>query len=380
VTSRAEKVSAGKINYIDHLKVLMIVLVVLHHTFITYGAPGGCYFQDKTTRMGALFPMTVFVATNQSFFMGFFFFLSALFIGPSYQKKGAAKFLTDRLKRLGIPLVFYSFLFSPLLNYIITHWGYGRHYSLFTYLSGYDDWIDFGVLWFVAALLLFNLFYLIYKRIPGLNFSFKFSFPPNKQIILGALCLGLVSFFTRLIFPTGWSLKPLGFQLGYFPQYILMFALGIIATKNNWLNQLFLKQGKSLVYVIVFLVIIILPGMFIASLITKTPANQFNGGWHIFAFVYCLWEQVTGILIMTALLCIAKFKWNDSTPFLKWLSVNAFAVYIFHPAVVISLSLLLLSWAVDPAIKLLVAAPLAVIFSFALAAFIRKVPFVARII
>jgi peptidoglycan/LPS O-acetylase OafA/YrhL len=70
----------GKIVYIDHLKVVLTVLVVMHHAFITYGAPGGWYYAQKTTLTGALVPMTAFVAVNQAFFMGFFFFLSALFI------------------------------------------------------------------------------------------------------------------------------------------------------------------------------------------------------------------------------------------------------------------------------------------------------------
>src|ERR1700761_1318495 len=86
-----------KIAYIDNLKVLMIILVVLHHTFITYGAPGGWYYTQKTTQEAALIPMTLFVAVNQSFFMGFFFFLSALFVPSSYDKKGSARFITDRL-------------------------------------------------------------------------------------------------------------------------------------------------------------------------------------------------------------------------------------------------------------------------------------------
>ena len=97
-----------KIVYIDHLKVILTVLVILHHTFITYGAPGGWYYFQKTTSEAAKVPMTLFVAVNQSFFMGLFFFLSAYFIRPSYEKKGAAKFVKDRLIRLGIPFVFYS--------------------------------------------------------------------------------------------------------------------------------------------------------------------------------------------------------------------------------------------------------------------------------
>jgi hypothetical protein len=375
----AEK-STGKINYINHLKVLLTVLVILHHAFITYGAPGSWYFMQKDTHMAALFPMTVFVATNQSFFMGFFFFLSALFVGPSLQKKGTAKFLADRLKRLGIPLVFYSLILSPVLNYLVDYFGNGHHYSFIQYLSGYDDWIDFGVLWFVAALLIFNFVYLIVKSIPALNFNLKVSFPSNKIILVFAFLLGLVSFLVRLEYPTGWTLKPLGFQLGYFPQYIALFILGLIASKNNWLDQLNLKQGKSLARIARIMVLVILPLVFAASLVTKTPLKEFSGGWNPFVLSYSLWEQMTGIMIMTALLCIAKFKWNTPSAFLSGLSASAFGVYIFHPLVLISLSLLVQAWSVDPVIKLAIVGPSAVALSFVLVNFIRKIGFVRRII
>jgi len=374
------KTAAEKINYINHLKVLMTVLVVLHHSFITYGAPGSWYFQQKTHLLGALFPMTIFVATNQSFFMGFFFFLSALFIAPSYQKKGTAKFLADRLKRLGIPLAFYSLVLSPILNYMVEHYGYGQHHSFIEYMSGYHHWIDFGVMWFVAALLIFNLIYLIYKNIPAINFSLKFNFPSNKQIQIGGLALGLFSFLTRLIWPTGWVLSPLGFQLGYFPQYIALFVLGIVASNNNWLDQLNLKQGKFMRKSALLMVTVILPVIFILFLILKFPGNYFNGGWNPVALSYSLWEQVTGVIIMAAMLCIAKFKWNNSTPFMNGLSANAFAVYIFHPLVLITLSLLVKSWDVNPVIKLIFVAPAAVAGSFLFAGLLRKLPFVRAII
>jgi len=370
----------SKIAYIDHLKVLLITLVVLHHAFITYGAPGSWYYQQKTTLIPALFPMTVFVATNQSFFMGFFFFISALFVAPSFRKKGVARFLADRFKRLGIPLVFYSLILSPVLNYIVEHYGYGRHHSIIEYMSGYHHWIDFGVLWFVAALLIFNLAYVVFKSIPAINFNLKVSWPSNRQILIAGLVLGLLSFFTRLVFPTGWVLSPLGFQLGYFPQYIALFILGIVASNNNWLEQLNLKQGRYLRILAVFMVTVILPVMFIFYLVLKFPGSDFNGGWHTIAFSYSLWEQIAGVAIMGAMLCIAKFKWNNPTAFMKKLSDNAFGVYIFHPLVLITLSLLVKSWTVDPVVKLIIVAPLAVVLSFVFSSFIRKIPLVGSII
>ena len=71
------------------------------------------------------------------------------------------RFVKDRLIRLGIPLVFYSFILSPVLIYLVYYFGEGHRISFIQFLSGFHDWIDFGVLWFVAALLLFTLVYVL---------------------------------------------------------------------------------------------------------------------------------------------------------------------------------------------------------------------------
>jgi len=362
-----------KIAYIDHLKILATILVVLHHSFITYGAPGGWYYQQKTHLLAAQFPMTIFVATNQSFFMGFFFFLSALFIGSSYRKKGTGKFLLDRLKRLFVPLLFYSFVLSPVMNYIVWRYGHGGHSSFTNYVAGYNDWIDFGVMWFVAALLLFNFIYLLYKWIwPAV--PIKVSWPGNRSLLLAGVILGLVSFAVRLMFPTGWELSPVGFQLGYFPQYIVFFIFGIVASNNKWMEDFSLKQGKTMAWMARGMVLLILPAIFVWFLVEKFPSNNFNGGWNPVSLIYSLWEQITGVMICAALLCIAKFKWNNDTPLLKKMSADAFGVYVFHPLVLIVFAVLLKDWGVDPALKLLVLAPCGVIGAFLFSGLLRKIP------
>ncbi|HTE02069.1 MAG TPA: hypothetical protein VK668_22430 [Mucilaginibacter sp.] len=62
------------------------------------------------------------------------------------------------------------------------------------------------------------------------------------------------------------------------------------------------------------------------------------------------------------------------------LSRYTFATYIFHPLVIISASLAVRNWGVDPAIKLLLVAPVAVLCSFLLASLIVRIPGVKRII
>jgi surface polysaccharide O-acyltransferase-like enzyme len=114
--------------------------------------------------------------------------------------------------------------------------------------------------------------------------------------------------------------------------------------------------------------------------VTHSPVETFNGQGHWQSLMYACWEQFTGIFIMVVLIIIAKHKWTRQSPIMKACSRAAFGVYIFHPLVVISLSVIAIGWPMDPAYKLLIVAPLAVAFSFLLAYLLTKVPGVNKII
>ncbi|HVX26035.1 MAG TPA: acyltransferase [Parafilimonas sp.] len=371
--------SANKIFYIDNIRILLTVLVIMHHTCITYGAPGGWYFTDKSTNETALIFMTLFVATNQSFFMGFFFFLAALFTEPSYNKKGASKFLSDRLKRLGIPLIFYSFIFSPLLNFLVYKFGHNKPGTFLQYLRGYDDWIDFGVLWFVAALLIFTLVYVVERKFYPNTPQRKRALPKNITIFIFALSLGIISYVVRIFFPVGWVLHPLGFQPAHFTQYIALFIAGIAASRNDWLNKIDYRKGKHWLIISIIL-ILSFPLLYLIKVITNSPIEAFEGNGTLQSLLSAVWEQLTGISIIVALLGVCKQRWNYSTSLLKKLARASFATYILHPLTVISIALILQTWQIEPAVKFLIAAPVAVIVSFIIGLLVVKLPVVKDII
>ncbi len=372
-----------KIFYIDNLKVGLITLVVLHHALNTYGAEGGWYYTQKTTITGAANAMVVLITINQSFFMGFFFFLSAYFIPASYNKKGAARFVKDRLLRLGIPLVFYSFVLSPVLIYLVYSRtrGIGKEHriSFMQFLGGFHDWIDFGVLWFVAALLLFTFAYVLWRMINKKYQSTSFATPSSRMILGFAAVVGIISFLVRIVFPIGWILNPVGFNLAYFSQYVALFLLGLVAAKNKWLEAFPYDKGKKFVRYALRL-LLFFPAIVIIEKVTKAPQAWFTGGLHWPQLLYAVWEQLLGFSIIVALLTYGKKLWNKSSALMGKLSRNAFAVYIFHPPVLIALSLSIRNWDVDPALKFLVVAPLAVVGSFLLASVITLIPGVRKII
>lgn len=126
--------------------------------------------------------------------------------------------------------------------------------------------------------------------------------------------------------------------------------------------------------------VILFPMLGVVQSLTHEPGDNFSGGFNWLNLFYSFYEQMIGVCIMVALTGISKFKWNKQSKFLSALSRNTFAVYIFHPIVLIGLALLLSDWAVSPVIKLAIVAPCAVIGAFLLAAGIVRIPGVNRVI
>jgi surface polysaccharide O-acyltransferase-like enzyme len=112
----------------------------------------------------------------------------------------------------------------------------------------------------------------------------------------------------------------------------------------------------------------------------NTPSSWFTGGFHWQALLYAVWEQFIGISIITALLIKGKRNWNISSQLLNKASRCSFAVYIFHPLVIVVLTLAVRNWPIDPAIKLLAVGPLIVLSSFVLGLLILLIPGIKKII
>src|ERR1700746_1892312 len=119
----------AKYNYaIGYLRGFIVALVVAHHSALAYHpyAPPQPSTLLARPRWWMAFPIvdprkwnpaTVFVGFNDVFFMALMFFLSGLFFWHSHARKGSAKFLRDRLARLGPPFLVAVAIFAPIAYY-----------------------------------------------------------------------------------------------------------------------------------------------------------------------------------------------------------------------------------------------------------------------
>lgn len=232
--------SAGRLLWIDNIRLLMIALVVLVHANCTYSGFGMWYYKDSSG-MGFVqsILMGVFGSYTQAYFMGFLFFIAGFFVPGAYDRKGFARFMAGRAIRLGVPALLFMLFIHPFTVAYLLRGYYSIGFPL-RWLKAYYQSFSFigstGPLWFAVALLAFTFIYAVLRR-AGL--SFRFSLPPtlrHRHVIGFVVLVSAGSFLVRIVQPIGTSV--LNMQLCYFTQYAVLFAAGIFARRAGWLEML----------------------------------------------------------------------------------------------------------------------------------------------
>lgn len=171
------------------------------------------------------FPITMTTSLSQSFVLRAFFFVSAHFLPRSLEKKGAGRFLQDRLVKLGNPYALFYFLVNPLLVMAV-RWHPGKPVNFGPY---FDSGPCGSLRRCSPSTLVFMGVEAVHKargKVPRLC-----TVPSTRTIFLYVACAAVLGFVARIFFPIGWNLHNL--QLGFFMMYVLLFAAGIAAGRGN---------------------------------------------------------------------------------------------------------------------------------------------------
>jgi hypothetical protein len=108
---------------LDYLRAFIVLLVLLHHSVLAYAV-----MWPAQPKIFGILPapiidpqrwagFDVLAVFNDTFFMALMFLLSGLFVWPSLERKGGAKFLHDRILRLGVPFAVATAILMPLAYY-----------------------------------------------------------------------------------------------------------------------------------------------------------------------------------------------------------------------------------------------------------------------
>jgi len=379
------QLSSTRLSYLDNIRWVVIVLVLSMHAADTYSPFGNWYYTEHARPdFGTLLFFGTYQSFLQAFFMGLLFFIAGYFTPRSYDSKGALRFLRDRFLRLGIPTLLYMLAIGPLTEYFVsrswhTRWSFPK--AWLEYVKTGDVLSGSGPLWFCVALLMFSTGYAAVRQLrPELPRRHDLGPLPRSGAILAFVAgLGLSTFALRLFIPSGTAV--LNMQVADFPQYISMFVLGAWAWRGQWLARLDARLGKRWAAVALLAGLVLWTALIALGGAVDGDTRAYAGGptWQNFGM--SLWSAIICAGMTLGMLVVFRERFSAQGRIARFMTDNAFAVYVIHPPILIGIAILLHGMDIPALPKFLLLTALSVTASFAVAQLIvRRIPWLKEIL
>ena len=333
-----------RLYYLDTLKVMLTILVVFHHAAEAYSPYSAWVY--KPSNKDEMMPLIWhFNSVNAAFFMGLFFFIAGYFVPRSYDKQGIWLYVKKKLLRLGIPVV------------LVT--------AFLTYATGQ---LEVGHLWYVESLLLFCLVYALVRR-------FVSPIQVKSNVSLGgllavALVMGVGGYFIRQVSPQDnwiWVLGFIHIEPAHYLQYVIMFVLGVLAYRGQWLTKM--KNSTGAV------------SLLIGSALAIGDYVRNDGDWNNFVYQWFgIYESLLCVFFSFGLLWLFREFVNGTNAFQSWCSQQAYGAYIVHLFVLLAVQNATDSIMLPGIVKFFIIGIVASIISFVITYLLRLISGVKKIL
>jgi peptidoglycan/LPS O-acetylase OafA/YrhL len=385
-------------HQIGYLRAFIVALVVAHHAALAYYpfAPPPPASLVAQPRWWEAFPIVdphrwsgfaLFAGFNDIFFMSLMFFLSGLFVWRGLAKKGAVKFLRDRLLRLGLPFVVAAAIVAPLAYYpaYLQTSGHGGVAGFRHQWLSLGNW-PAGPAWFVWILLAFDgiaaLLFVLAPRWGEAIGALTSDAARRPALFFAALAavsalayIPMALHFTPL---TWTAFGPFTFQTSRILHYLAYFLIAVGVGTWGVDRGLLVPDGKLarrwLLWVLAALVIFAVATA--AAVIALTSGSRSQG---------LAIAMDAGFVLSCAASCFAflalflRFVRSSSRLF-DSLSANSYAIYLVHYAFVSWLQYALLPASLPATVKASIVFAGALGLSWCTVATIRRIPSVARVV
>ncbi|MDO4496954.1 MAG: acyltransferase family protein [Bacteroidales bacterium] len=284
-----------RLYYLDNLKVMLTLLVIFHHAGQAYGQGGGWAYTPSNPDDFMPY-IWHFFSTNAAFFMGLYFFISGYFVPASFDHQGFKTFVSKKLLRLGLPFVLMGGLLSAAVGKF-----------------------ELAHMWFVENLLFFCLLYALYRCLFKPISKPCTSRPTLLGLTIVALIMGVGSHFTRQHCPQDYwtGLWILVFEPAHYLQYVMMFVLGLLAYRFEWLSRMSRATG--------------LTSLILGTLLAVGNYLRLDGVWSQFVWQWFgIYESLMCIFISFGLLWLYREYANGQSVLLRWCAEQSYGAYIFH--------------------------------------------------
>jgi glucan biosynthesis protein C len=376
--SQSSTRTTTRIAFLDHLRYLMVLLVVVYHSVAAYSTVAPHWTVHDTHFLAA----DIIRELLDVFMMPVLFFVAGYVVLPSLERKGGWAFLKDRAKHLLIPWAVLVLVVTPLLFYdqpsqLVRPF---RNYWLW-YVNRFQGQLGFllptqpnqSIFWFLSLLFIFSALAVLVSTVthrwrsrvaeaaqPGRRGA------PLRVLVLFGLLTSAAYFAGLLLVPdTSWF--TLGVVLQFEPARVAVlagyFALGMYAQSHGWFAEEHRLGAPALwgTLAIVLAVVYLVVGQRVFADPAGTP--------HLPAGFLLAFSLIRSFLLLSLLAALVSFGarwWNRSREVDRQLAATSYNIYLTHIWFVVLIQTGLLSWVAAPVLKCAIVLVAAFALSFAL--------------
>ncbi|KAH6868558.1 hypothetical protein BKA58DRAFT_197014 [Alternaria rosae] len=378
--------ASPRTHTLDNLRTSLTALVILHHASVPYGGAGSWSYTSPRYYPNSSPALVLFNVTNQTFFMGSFFLVSAYFSSIAAKKKTRLQFVREKWRRLGVPTMVFCLVRGGLLRGVLAGRLRGEEWEV----VGREVWEGIksvrgvgGPVWYCATLLAFDAVFA--GVLPG-YFNHTESLTASEKVVSGSVSsevktsassvvtrsttsvvnpaeepqsfrtthvlatltlISTSSFFIRLHYPVGRAFWPLFLQLAYVSQYVTYYTAGIYIHRSgrslqNAISSSTLRIVGTITAFIASLSFFHIKSLLDTGLSFSEIVPLIFGGPNLLAFLYAFFNEFAGLSLASLLL---KAFYNPRLAFLskRWMvgavdvAKYSYAAFLVHGPVVLDL-------------------------------------------
>jgi surface polysaccharide O-acyltransferase-like enzyme len=386
--------------WVDNLRVLVVAGVIVVHTATGYITGVADWYYDEIGTPTVWSTVLTFPAVAGGLFgLGPLFFLAGWLSPPSVARRGAGGFVRSRLLRLGAPLVAFMLVVHPLADYV----GSSRDENPTSLAQALRD-TEFGVMWFVAALLAFSFAYAALRQVrqvpegedargagqTGHAGHVDHVEPAGQAGRAGRRRLGLLLVGAGLAIAVGsllvWQVWPWNsnafrtLRLGEWPQGAVLFALGVHAGETGWLREglpTVVRRRLAWVGGIGSAATVLLFAFLDANDQAEAVLDD-AAGWP--TVLFALLDGTVAVSLSLWFLGWVRDRWPSRGPILERAARASYATYVVHPLVLTSVMVLLATAGLAPEAKFVLVSAVGVVACYVVGYALTRLPGVRRVV
>jgi glucan biosynthesis protein C len=360
--------------FLDNLRAIVIVLVIVLHASITYMAyaPEWWYVLDPDRSLS----FTAVVLLVDVPLMPALFFAAGFFALPSLERRGSRGFVREKLVRLGLPWAFGVVVLAPLVTYMIfVSRGIPTDYLAFWTGDFWGPMFQQAVYWFLGVLLAsFLVLTWVYEASPRLQASRPRTEVPRTRLFVAFVALTAAgSAIFAPIFglddwqPFSWLFVVQPARIAFYAGY---FALGVYAERRGWFGPSGFRPEIGPWFWACVLAGLGYLVFRLEGTPTTLPARTLAS---ILFSAFCLSTLMAGLAVFQRYLDRAGRAW-------RLLAENSFGVYYVHPLILYPLAWLLVGVPIPSIAKASALVVITLVASLAISALLlRRLPGLRRI-